>query len=99
MDVLVHHERVSTSYFVVLSVTWSQTDILDAAHNRAPYVHVIGSGKAWVMRDGKLVAGRWVRPSYRSPVKLLDASGQVIALAPGRTWMELQPRPYHPAFR
>jgi len=97
-DVLVHSERVSTTNVVILSVSWSETDILDAAHNRAPYVHVIGSGKAWLMRDGKVVAGRWVRPSYKVPMKLVDATGQTIALAPGRTWIELQPRPYSPTF-
>lgn len=98
-DVLVGGQRVNTVNVVIMSVTWRPTSIIDDAGNADPYVIVIGSGKAWVMRNGKVVAGRWVRPSYRVPMKLLDARGHVIALAPGRTWIELQPRPYAPAFR
>jgi hypothetical protein len=58
----------------------------------------VGAGKAWVLRDGVAVAAHWVRPSYRVPVRLTDASGQPVLLAPGRTWIELQPQPYRPAF-
>ena len=93
------YTRVSTTNVVILSVTWRPTHIIDDAGNADPYVIVIGSGKAWVMRNGQLVAGKWVRPSYKVPMQLLDATGQPIALAPGRTWLELQPRPFVPAFR
>jgi len=97
-DSVVGGARVSTTDVVILSVTWSPTRIIDDAGNADPYVHIIGSGKAWVMRDGKVVAGRWVRPSYAVPMQLVDGTGQVIALAPGRTWLELEPHPYAPAF-
>lgn len=91
-------QRVTANDVVILSVGFHPTHIIDAAGNADPYVEVIGSGKAWVMRDGHLVAGRWVRPSYYVPMRLLDDKGAVIALHPGRTWMELQPRPFLPAF-
>lgn len=97
-DVLADGARISTTNIVIMSVTWHSTNIIDDAGNADPYVIVIGSGPAWVMRDGKVIAGRWIRPSYRSPVKLVDGAGHVIRLHPGRTWMELQPRPYHPVF-
>lgn len=97
-DVLADGARVSAANVVILSVTWHPTNIIDDAGNADPYVIVIGSGPAWVMRDGKLIAGRWVRPSYRVPMRLVDAAGHVIALHPGRTWLELQPRPYRPVF-
>jgi hypothetical protein len=97
-DYVVGGQRVSTTNVVILSVTWSSTRIIDAAGNADPYVHVVGSGKAWVMRNGKLIQGSWTRPSYKVPVKLVDTTGQVIALAPGRTWLELEPRPYAPSF-
>lgn len=97
-DMLVDGSRVWTTNVVIMSVTWHRTNIIDDAGNADPYVIVIGSGKAWVMRNGHLIAGRWVRPSYRVPMKLVDAHGKVIPLAPGRTWMELQPRPFAPSF-
>lgn len=97
-DRLANGKRVSTTNVVVLSVTWRPTRIIDDAGNADPYVIVIGSGPAWVLRDGVVTAGRWVRPSYKVPMKLLDAAGTEITLHPGRTWMELQPRPFRPVF-
>ncbi|MEP6463161.1 MAG: DUF3048 C-terminal domain-containing protein, partial [Frankiaceae bacterium] len=64
-----------------------------------PYVVVTGSGACWVLRDGRLLPGRWVRPTYQAPVRLLDAAGNRIPLTPGRTWMELLPQPAVPIFR
>lgn len=97
-DVLLDGGRISATNIVIMSVTWHPTSIIDDAGNADPYVIVIGSGPAWVMRDGHLIVGHWVRPSYRVPVKLVDAAGNVIPLRPGRTWIELQPRPYSPVF-
>ena len=97
-DVLADGARVSSTNIVILSVTWHPTNIIDDAGNADPYVIVIGSGPAWVMRDGKLITGKWIRPSYRVPMRLVDATGHVIALHPGRTWLELQPQPYQPTF-
>jgi hypothetical protein len=99
LDRLVGGARVATTNVVILSVTWRPTNIIDDAGNADPYVIVTGSGRAWVLRNGKVIAGRWVRPSYRVPMRLVDPSGRTIALAPGRSWLELQPRPYAPAFR
>jgi len=95
-DMLTDGSRISTTNVVVLSVTWHPTDIIDDAGNADPYVVVIGSGPALVLRNGVAIAGHWVRPSYRVPMKILDAAGHPIPLQPGRTWLELQPRPYSP---
>ena len=97
-DVLADGARVNATNVVILSVSFYPTHIIDDAGNADPFVVVTGSGPAWVMRNGKLVKGRWVRPSYRVPMRLLDARGAVIPLAPGRTWLELQPRPNQPHF-
>jgi hypothetical protein len=96
-DMVADGSRVSTTNVVVLSVTWHSTNIIDDAGNADPYVVVIGSGPATVFRNGVAIAGHWVRPSYRVPMKILDAAGHPIPLQPGRTWLELQPRPYSPA--
>jgi hypothetical protein len=95
-DVLSDGSRVNTTNIVVLSVTWRPTNIIDDAGNADPYVIVIGSGPAVVMRNGVAIVGHWVRPSYRVSMKILDAAGHPIPLQPGRTWLELQPRPYRP---
>ena len=95
-DVLVNGDRVSTNNVVILSVAVRATTIIDGAGHADPYVIVIGSGRAKVLRDGRIVTGRWSRPSYAQPLQLRDAHGSRISLSPGRTWIELQPRPYVP---
>jgi len=49
------------------------------------------SGRAYVLRNGRLIAGTWTHGALTSPTVFTDTSGHVIALAPGRTWVELYP--------
>jgi hypothetical protein len=44
-----------------------------------------------VFRDGKMVVGKWVRAKASDVTKFETLSGDVIPLAPGRTWIELFP--------
>lgn len=92
-DLLTGGDRVSAANVVVLAVTLTATGIRDVAGNPSPDDVVVGSGQAWVFRGGTVVRGRWSRATSSAPWKLTDASGQVIALAPGRTWVELEAQP------
>jgi hypothetical protein len=89
---------ITTENVVILHVAIGRTSNVDAAGNVTPDVEVVGDGTAWVLRDGKLVTGRWRRPAASEPVQLLGADGEVIPLHPGRTWMELLPKREQPAF-
>lgn len=51
----------------------------------------IGSGRGWVLRDGKQIAVTWHRSGLMDPTTFTDAKGQAVDLAPGRTWAELVP--------
>lgn len=51
----------------------------------------VGEGDVWIFTDGTLRQGRWVRPDKAQPAKYVDATGNVIPLRPGRTWVELLP--------
>jgi hypothetical protein len=42
---------------------------------------------ALVFRDGKLLYGTWMTPDPFTPIQLTDASGQPLALKPGRSWI------------
>ena len=54
--------------------------------------HILGnSGKAYVFRNGVMVNGTWVASPTGAPTKFLDGAGKVIALEPGRTWVEIYP--------
>ncbi len=95
-DILLDGNRVSTSNVVVLSVAIASTSAHDSHGSVVPLPVVIGSGTVWVFRDGVMVHGTWSRPKEDSPMKLTTADGKVIALEPGRTWIELLPSDRQP---
>jgi len=54
------------------------------------YANLQGTGPAEVFTDGREVTGTWSRgSSMADPLTYQTASGQVIALTPGQTWVEL----------
>jgi hypothetical protein len=59
--------------------------------NSRPHGVTVGEGKAWVFTNGKVIGGKWVRPTPKSPLKLVDDTGAPIELTPGQTFIELVP--------
>jgi hypothetical protein len=54
--------------------------------------HILdNSGKAYVFRNGRMITGTWSAGGAGSPTIFRDAAGQVLTLAPGRTWVEIYP--------
>lgn len=84
-------EHVSAANVVVQLVELRDSGIVDAAGNPSPEVEVVGSGKAYVFRNGKMIEGRWRRDSIRGVTEFVGKGGKVIPLAPGNTWVELLP--------
>ena len=89
-DKLTDGKQVSATNIVVLNVAIQDTGIRDIAGNPSPLDVTIGSNPAWVLRNGKMIRGKWSRQSVGSGITLTDRA-QPIALAPGRTWIELLP--------
>ncbi|HEX9891068.1 MAG TPA: DUF3048 domain-containing protein [Actinomycetota bacterium] len=83
---------VSTDNVVVQIVKVRPGAIIDAAGNPSPEIDVIGEGKAYVFRDGRVIEGTWTRASKGEATEYLDAAGEPISLKPGHTWVELFPR-------
>jgi hypothetical protein len=54
-------------------------------------VQAVGTGEAWVLSQGQVVKGRWIKPSAEAQVQFVDAAGAPIRITPGTTWIELQP--------
>ena len=66
--------------------------IVDVAGNPSIEIKdVVGSGRAALFRDGRVVLGRWRRKTRNAPVRFVTAGGKEMALAPGTTWIELVP--------
>ena len=76
---------ISTTNVVVMRVK------VDRQYGNVPKDVVIGTGTATVFTEGKMVVGTWAKATQTSPITLTDAEGKAIKLAPGRTWVELQP--------
>lgn len=49
----------------------------------------LGSGPGYLLRNGTMIPITWHRHSLINPDTFTDASGRPVALAPGRTWVEL----------
>jgi Protein of unknown function (DUF3048) N-terminal domain/Protein of unknown function (DUF3048) C-terminal domain len=83
-----HHAtdgRVTTTNVVIMFTEYGQSP----ADRRSPEAETVGTGELWVLSGGKVVKGTWTRPDPGTPATLTSASGQPIALTPGRSWVEL----------
>jgi hypothetical protein len=83
--------QVQAVNVVVMQVQVRSGPIVDAAGNHSPEVELTGSGKAYVFRDGRMIVGRWERPTLKDVTTFVTKAGAEIALAPGVTWVELLP--------
>jgi hypothetical protein len=83
--------QVSAINVIVQVVEVRPSEILDAAGNPSPEIDAIGSGKAYVFRNGRVIEGRWVREDEDDLTEFVNNAGETIPLAPGPTWVELFP--------
>jgi Protein of unknown function (DUF3048) N-terminal domain/Protein of unknown function (DUF3048) C-terminal domain len=83
--------QVSAVNVVVQVVQVRPGQIVDVAGNPSPEIDAVGSGKAYVFRNGRVIEGQWEREDREAVTTFVSASGDEIALAPGRTWVELFP--------
>jgi hypothetical protein len=58
----------------------------------SPDVTLTGSGRAWLLRDGRVVIGRWVRHSLDEVTEFRTRRGEDLTLKPGSVFVELVPK-------
>ena len=58
--------------------------------NRLDY-KVIGSGKSYVLLDGKVIEGTWKKDSLNSKTRFFDLSGKEVELNRGKIWVSVVP--------
>jgi hypothetical protein len=83
--------QVSAKNVVVQMVKITYPGQKDVLGNASPEALTVGSGKAFVFRNGRMLVGKWVRQSASDVTKFETLSGDEIKLDPGRTWVELFP--------
>ena len=80
-------ESLAPANVVVLFVRYVPSAI-DASSVDA---ETLGSGTAWIFRDGTITIGSWSRPAFAARYTLTDGAGVETTLAPGSTWVVLAP--------
>ncbi|HVT20528.1 MAG TPA: DUF3048 domain-containing protein [Mycobacteriales bacterium] len=96
-DLLTSGQQVSATNVVILRVNIASTGLRDVLGSPSPLDVTTGSNRVWVLRDGKMTRGTWTRHTRDDEFSLADGQGHPIALAPGRTWVELLPTPRKPS--
>ncbi len=77
---------------VVLLYAWhTDADFIEDEHAQlnAVRIDLSGEGDAVLMRDGQRFEVKWRRPSASNLLQFYDASGNIIAFKPGRTWFNV----------
>jgi hypothetical protein len=77
--------QVTPANVVVMFTEYGQSP----SDSRSPMALTVGSGRAIVYTAGQVIQGTWSRPDALTPAVLRSATGAVIELTPGRTWVEL----------
>lgn len=81
--------RISAANVVVIEAAKVDTGMVDSSGATVPEFVFVGSGKATIFTAGQRIEGIWTRPTLTSVATLTTGDGSVIALTPGRTWIEL----------
>jgi len=80
-NVLIERHRINYSKGVVDVAGTPSTEIADTT----------GSGAAFLLRDHRLIRGKWVRKSVKKPATFKTLKGKEMVLHRGKTWVELLP--------
>lgn len=84
-------EQVSPANVVVQFVPYTIVGCCDASGAPIPEGQVVGEGDAWLLSGGRLVEGRWRKPSADAVTTFADAAGIPFRLTAGTTWVVLAP--------
>ena len=82
---------IETDNVVIQQVKTTESDIVDVVGYPSPEVEVTGKGKAWLLRDGKVVVGTWERASEGDLTVFTTKNGEEFHLKDGTTFVELAP--------
>ncbi len=81
-------QQVSAQNVVVLYVSHTFVNKYNA-EDEVYHIHLVNSGRAFVLRDGVAIPAVWVRPKWDQPLILTTPGGSPIFLRPGRTFYQV----------
>lgn len=83
--------QLATENVVYASVAIGSGGGVDVSGTATVSMQLVGEGEAMFLRDGRVFSGTWRKTARDAHFEWLDADGAPFPLAPGRTWVELQP--------
>lgn len=83
--------QIAVTNVVIQAVEYHATPYKDPTRAPVDEAKTVGSGEAWVLSGGKMVAARWNRPDGESATTYTTMDGQPISLQQGKTWLTLTP--------
>ena len=83
-------KRVVARDVVVLFMRLSIDPQSEVGHHR-PVLDQIGSGTAWVFRDGQVIKGTWRKKDQGDLTRFFDSTGAEISLVRGRIFIQVVP--------
>ncbi|WP_189220510.1 MULTISPECIES: DUF3048 domain-containing protein [Streptomyces] len=82
-------ERVAAATVVVQYVDVRKSAYHDVRGSNSPYTETVGSGKARVLRDGRMYDVNWERPVASGGTEFTTADGAPVDFAEGQVWVVL----------
>jgi hypothetical protein len=83
---------------IVQEVAVTDSNLVDILGHPSPEVTLTGTGRAWILRNGRMVTGTWSRARVAARTVFKSKKGLVIPLAPGTAFVELMPEGMTPTF-
>jgi len=77
---------------IIQMVSITPSEYKDKLGGVTPFSQTVGTGKAYVLRDGELFATTWSRPSELDGTTFTLLSGEQMKFAPGQLWIALTDR-------
>ncbi len=75
--------------FVIQLVSITPSEYYDKVGGVTPFSATVGSGRGYILRDGKFISALWNRPSADAGTSWSTPDGNEIPFAPGQVWIAL----------
>ncbi len=82
---------VTVDNVIVEYVPYVESESQDASGNPIPEAAMHGEGRGWVLTGGAAIPVNWSKFELRARTDYYGLDGQLVRLAPGRTWVALVP--------
>ena len=83
--------QFGTNNLVIIEVREIDAGYKGQTGGYVPRTVLTGSGRAWVLSDGKAIEVAWNKPFVDAQMELTDLDGNPFTMPTGRTWVELLP--------